>query len=159
MADTQPIQPLNPGQFNNILRELISYYEGTINSDSYASPIPVVISLDIDGVAGIKVGNLFNITGAPGEILPASFRGTNILTNNTNDKRDIAFLVKSMGHNVEGNYWTTHIEGYPFIYPTTLANKESKTSFTTPKYTPDNISSEFIKKLNILSIDKNTPSK
>jgi hypothetical protein len=118
MSSQQPIQPLNTGQFNNILRDLISYYDNTSGfKGSYASPIPVVISMDVDGVSGIKVGNLFNVTGAPGEILPASFRGLNVITNNYEDKRDIAFLVKSMGHNVEGNYWTTHIEGYPYVYP------------------------------------------
>jgi len=160
MADQQPIQPINPGQFNNILRDLISYYDGTIGfNGTYASPIPVVISLDVDGVAGIKVGNLFNITGAPGEILPASFRGVNAITNNTADKRDIAFLVKSMGHTVEGNYWITHVEGYPFVYPTNVTNREVKAPLVTPKYTPDNVTSAAIKNLNILAPYQNTLSK
>jgi hypothetical protein len=160
MAEEQPIQPLNLGQFNNILRDLISYYDHANGLDEvYASPIPVVISLDIDGVAGIKVGNLFNVTGAPGEILPASFRGINVITNNAENKRDIAFLVKSMGHSVEGNYWTTHIEGYPFVYPSNLAKKDPKKVPTPKKRTEDTVTNNAIKNLDILSPKQVSPSK
>jgi hypothetical protein len=160
MAEEQPIQPLNLGQFNNILRDLISYYDHTTGfNGTYASPIPVVISLDIDGVAGIKVGNLFNITGAPGEILPASFRGINVITNNTADKRDIAFLVKSMGHSVEGNYWTTHIEGYPYVYPTNLTKKDPKKTPTTKKYTEETVTNNAIKNADTSKPKPNTPPK
>ena len=160
MADEQVIQPLTPGQFNNTLRDLISYYEGVNNKNSaaYTSPIPVVISLDVDGIAGIKVGNLFNVTGTPGEILPASFRGVNAITGNANDKRDIAFLVKSMGHNVEGNYWTTHIEGYPFIYPTEGRDPEPKESPKTEKQTEATVTNEALKKVNEKPTPKKTPT-
>jgi hypothetical protein len=159
MADEQIIQPLSPGQFNNVLRDLISYYDGATGfSGAYASPIPVVISLDVDGVAGIKVGNLFNIKGTPGEILPASFRGINVITNNTADKRDIAFLVKSMGHTVEGNYWLTHIEGYPFVYPTNIANKELKSAPVTTNQT-STVTNEALKKSNTTPPKSNTPTK
>jgi hypothetical protein len=160
MADEQPIQPLSPGQFNNVLRDLISYYDGATGfNGAYASPIPVVISLDVDGVAGIKVGNLFNITGTPGEILPASFRGINVITNNSADRRDIAFLVKSMGHNVEGNYWTTHIEGYPFVYPSNTPNRELKSALIIEKQTDATVTNEAIKKLNIIPPTQKTQPK
>jgi hypothetical protein len=160
MADEQVIQPLSPGQFNNVLRDLISYYDGAIGfNGAYASPIPVVISLDVDGVAGIKVGNLFNVTGTPGEILPASFRGVNVITNNTADKRDIAFLVKSMGHNVEGNYWTTHIEGYPFVYPSGTQRATPKVKPIVEKQTDATVTNEAIRKINTPSPKANTSPK
>jgi hypothetical protein len=160
MSSQQPIQPLNTGQFNNILRDLISYYDSTVGfSGAYASPIPVVISLDVDGVAGIKVGNLFNITGTPGEILPASFRGVNVITNNATDKRDIAFLVKSMGHNIEGNYWTTHIEGYPFVYPSGTQRAAPKVKPIVEKQTDSTVTNAAIRNLNVIPPTQKTPPK
>jgi hypothetical protein len=82
-----------------------------------STPIPVILSLELPGIAGIKIGNIFNVTGGNNtRILPASFKGINIL-NNTKQNQDVAFLVKNISHSVEGNIWTTHIEGYPFVIP------------------------------------------
>jgi len=100
-----------PSLNNNILRDLISNWDSYNKSSdrSYSSPIPVVVSLSFLGVAGIKIGNLFDITGGKGtRILPASFKLKG---------RDVVFLVKSLSHSLNNNLWITTIEGYPFVLP------------------------------------------
>jgi hypothetical protein len=105
-----------PSLNNNILRDLIAHWDGYNKSHeySYSSPIPVVVSLSFLGIAGIKIGNLFDITGGNNtRILPASFKLKG---------RGVAFLVKSLSHSLNNNLWITTIEGYPFILPNKKVN-------------------------------------
>jgi hypothetical protein len=117
----KPTSDPNPSLHNNILRDLIATWDSynTSSDRTYASPIPVIISLRIPGIAGIKIGNLFDVTGGNGtRILPASFEGKNVLgtTNKTLGKK-MVFLVRNLSHEVSNNYWSTNIEGYPFTLP------------------------------------------
>ena len=117
-TDTNTAPSLN----NNVLRDLIAHWDSyNASSDrTYTSPIPVVISLSFLGVAGIKIGNLFDITGGNNtRILPASFKLKG---------RDVAFLVKSLSHSLNSNLWITTIEGYPFILPNKKIS-DNKTDF------------------------------
>ena len=105
-----------PSLNNNILRDLIAHWDSYNKSHeySYSSPIPVVVSLSFLGIAGIKIGNLFDITGGNNtRILPASFKLK---------ERGVAFLVKSLSHSLNNNLWITTIEGYPFILPNKKVN-------------------------------------
>jgi hypothetical protein len=106
---------------NNILRDLISYWDenNDTNIGTYATPIPVILHLEFTGISGIKIGNLFDITGGnKTRILPASFKGINVLDNNIkfNDS-NFVFIVRNLSHSVENNVWITKIEGYPFKLP------------------------------------------
>ena len=95
---------VNESSLNNMLRDSITYWDGKYKEGIYKSmPIPLTISLEFPGIAGIRIGNIFSIDGGSKDILPKSF-----------NKEDMAFLVKSIGHTVEDNYWLTRIEGYPF---------------------------------------------
>jgi hypothetical protein len=83
----------------------------------------------------MKIGNLFDITGGnKTRILPASFKGVNVLDNNIKfSDSNFVFIVKSLSHSIENNVWITKIEGYPFklpliIKPINVPNKNSPSS-------------------------------
>jgi hypothetical protein len=107
-ANIAPPPGFSPTLINNMIRDLINYYEGPLGeSTTFSGVIPVVINLELKGIAGIKIGNIFNIKGGEGDyknILPESYRNSKL-----------NFLVKTLSHSVQNNYWTTKIEGYPFI--------------------------------------------
>jgi lysozyme family protein len=100
-----------PGNFNNALRDMI----GFLSSISDASPgaaftgiIPITLSIDIDGIGGIVIGNLFKIND---NILPSGYKGMSGVG------RQLGFLVKGFNHRLENNDWITTIEAYPFLIP------------------------------------------
>jgi hypothetical protein len=100
-----------PGNYNNALRDMI----GFLSSISEASPnavftgiIPITLSIDIDGIGGVIIGNLFKIND---NILPAGYKGTSGIG------RQLGFLVKGFNHRLENNDWVTTIEAYPFLIP------------------------------------------
>ena len=62
-----------------------------------------------------------------------------------------------MGHNVEGNYWTTHIEGYPFVYPSGTQRAALKNAPVILKQTEETVTNEAIRRLNVLPSRQNTP--
>jgi len=94
---------VNFSSLNNSLRDLIAYWDSKHSNDAYQSmPMPIVVGLEFPGIAGIRIGNIFNIEGGPKNIFPASF-GNNL-----------DFLVRNIGQTIDNNIWSTKIEGYPF---------------------------------------------
>ena len=120
-----PTLPFDATVYNNMLRDLINYYDSQytdLEEIPMGGQIPVVINLELDGVAGIKIGNIFDIKGNIDpkslnyEILPLSYRGESLF-NNKNSKvgMKMKFLVKSLSQAIQNESWITRIEGYPFI--------------------------------------------
>jgi lysozyme family protein len=112
-----------PGNYNNALRDMI----GFLSSISEASPnaaftgiIPITLSIDIDGIGGIVIGNLFKIND---NILPAGYKGMSGVG------RQLGFLVKGFNHRLENNDWITTIEAYPFLIPETADIKLSNLNY------------------------------
>jgi hypothetical protein len=66
-----------------------------------AAFIPANLSLTMDGISGIVMGNAF---GVPEERLPASLRGYDGTTK-------VGFTVVGLTHTLEGNQWLTKIRG------------------------------------------------
>lgn len=88
---------------NNSLRDLIVYWDSKYDKNAYKSmPIPIVVGLEFLGIAGIRIGNIFNVEGGSKNILPASFGN------------DFDFLVRNIGQTIDNNTWNVKIEGYPF---------------------------------------------
>lgn len=86
----------------------VSYYLNRLRTSkgeeekTKAAPfIPANLSLSIDGISGILMGNVFTI---PENRLPASLRGTNLVTK-------VGFTVVGLTQTLEGNEWTTKIRG------------------------------------------------
>lgn len=63
--------------------------------------IPANLSLTIDGISGIVMGNAFTI---PENRLPISLRGTG-------DTTKVGFVVVGLTHTIENNQWLTKIRG------------------------------------------------
>ncbi len=112
-----------PGNYNNVLRDMI----GFLSSISDASPnaaftgiIPITLSIDMDGIGGIVIGNLFKIND---NILPAGYKGTSGVG------RQLGFLVKGFNHRLENSDWVTTIEAYPFLIPEPAEIKSSSLTY------------------------------
>lgn len=94
---------INLNSLNNSLRDLMSYWDSEHSDQSYKSmPIPLTIGIEFGGIAGIRIGNIFNIDGGAKDIIPESFG------------KNFNFLVRNISQVVDNNYWTIKIEGYPF---------------------------------------------
>ena len=75
------------------------------NNITVAAPfIPANLSLTIDGISGIIMGNAFTI---PEDRLPLSLRGQGGTDKNTK----VGFVVVGLTHTLEGNQWLTKIRG------------------------------------------------
>lgn len=102
--DNIAVNNVNISALNNLLRDLIIYWDNKHPKEAYKStPLPIIIGLEFPGIAGIRIGNIFNVEGGPKNILPASFVEGNL-----------DFLIRNISHNINNNIWTSRIEGYPF---------------------------------------------
>lgn len=101
-SNNESTNNVNLSALNNSLRDLIQYWDSKYDNESNKSmPIPITIGIELPGIAGIRIGNIFNIEGGAKPILPNSFSNMN-------------FLVKSISNSLNDNLWVTKIEGYPF---------------------------------------------
>ena len=98
----------NSADYQNALRDMFGYFNALPQDQQvFSGIIPVILSMDIDGIGGIVIGNLFKINE---EILPSGYKTENL-------GRKLGFLVKSFSHKVENNDWITTIEAYPYLIP------------------------------------------
>ena len=86
----------------------ISYYLNRLriskaeDKDTQSAPfIPANLSINIDGISGILMGNAFTI---PSNRLPASLRGTAL-------EPKVGFVVVGLTQTLQNNEWTTRIRG------------------------------------------------
>jgi len=102
--------PYTPGNYSNALRDILGYFSALEknSSQAFTGIIPVALSIDIDGIGGVVIGNLFKIND---DVLPAGYKGT------FGVGRQLGFLVKGFNQKVENNDWVTTIEAYPFLIP------------------------------------------
>lgn len=85
--------------YNNTLHDLISFLKASDEGrSSFSSILPTVVSLEMDGISGIVIGNLFSINK---QLLPDSYTG-------------LDYVVKKIKQSIQTNTWTTTIEAYPF---------------------------------------------
>lgn len=86
--------------------------------------IPANLSLTMDGISGILMGNAFTI---PEQRLPASLRGSDGVTK-------VGFTVVGLSHILEGNQWLTKIRGQM------IKIRETVTPTKTATVTGENVS-------------------
>jgi len=105
-----PSNPYTPGNYSNALRDILGYFSALEknSSQAFTGIIPVALSIDMDGIGGVVIGNLFRIND---DVLPAGYKGT------FGVGRKLGFLVKGFNQKVENNDWVTTIEAYPFLIP------------------------------------------
>jgi GH24 family phage-related lysozyme (muramidase) len=78
--------------------------KSTDNITLGAPIIPANLSLTLDGISGIVMGNAFTI---PENRLPASLRGAGGLSKNAK----VGFVVVGLTHTIQNNEWLTQIRG------------------------------------------------
>jgi len=94
------------GNYSNSLKDIINYYKDISNSKiKNKSIIPTSLSIEMDGIGGIIIGNLFRI---PDDILPKGYKG-----NNAGSK--LGYIVTRMGHSLQNNDWITRLEAQMVI--------------------------------------------
>jgi len=93
-------------KYANALKDIIQYDRSIIKDESKnKSIIPTKLSLEMDGIGGIIIGNIFRMNE---DILPNGYKGGNGVG------ADIGFVVNEIGASVNGNDWVTKI-GAQFI--------------------------------------------
>lgn len=73
--------------------------------NNFKAIIPTELSLTIDGIGGLVIGNLFQINQ---DIVPKGYRSSM-------SGRLLAYIVVKLNHTLSGNDWTTEIGAYPII--------------------------------------------
>jgi hypothetical protein len=73
--------------------------------NKFKTIIPTELTITLDGIGGIIIGNLFKINQ---DIVPKGYRNV--------PGRDIAYIVTKLGHQISGNDWTTELSAYPIVF-------------------------------------------
>jgi len=89
-------------EYYSALRDIINFYKGFVNvNNKNRAIIPTKLSLEIDGIGGMIIGNIFRI---PDEILPKGYKGDDGIG------AKIGFVVTKLGHSIQNNDWITKID-------------------------------------------------
>jgi hypothetical protein len=92
-------------------RDFLSVLDRYDPQNAYKSIIPTELTVTLDGIGGIIIGNLFQINE---DIIPKGYKSVS--------NRKIGYIVTNIGHNIQGNDWTTTLQAYPIILETAPAN-------------------------------------
>lgn len=85
--------------------------------ESSQALIPLKLSLEMEGISGILIGQRF---GIPGRILPSSYRSKNGLPK-------MGFVVTEVSHNIDAGKWRTKVSGLMFMMESqTLADMQER---------------------------------
>ena len=92
-------------KYANALKDIINYFTsiGASNAKNRAI-IPTKLSLTMDGIGGMVIGNMFKIND---DILPAGYKGG---TGPKDVGSKIGYVVTGLGHKVSNNDWTTQVD-------------------------------------------------
>jgi hypothetical protein len=117
-------------KYSNALKDIINFWKTYVKNDNKnRSLIPTKLSLELDGIGGIVIGNLFRI---PEELLPRGYKGDGA------GPAKIGYIVTGLGHSLQSNDWKTNIDAQFIILDTNL--EESVLTYLINTYT----SSKFI---------------
>jgi hypothetical protein len=89
-------------KYSNALKDMIKFFKNNFaDNNKNRGIIPTKLSLTIDGIGGMIIGNMFRI---PNRLLPKGYKGED----KTGAK--IGFLVTGLKHSIQSNDWNTTIE-------------------------------------------------
>jgi hypothetical protein len=90
------------GKYSNALKDIIAYFKSLFKDDNKnRNIIPTKISIELDGIGGIVIGNLFKI---PEELMPRGYKGDGA------GPVKLGYTVNGLGHTISGNDWKTKID-------------------------------------------------
>jgi hypothetical protein len=93
--------------YSNALKDIINFYKSFVNNNNKnRAIIPTKLSLTLDGIGGVVIGNIFKI---PDDLLPRGYRGGG------NVGRKLGYTVTGLGHSIRDNDWLTNIEAQTII--------------------------------------------
>ena len=89
-------------KYSNALRDMIRFFKNNYaDNNKNRGIIPTKLSLTIDGIGGMIIGNMFRI---PDRLLPKGYKGEDKIG------AKIGFLVTGLKHSIQNNDWNTTIE-------------------------------------------------
>lgn len=96
-------------KYKNALKDIITFFKALGASKTKNKAIlPTVLSLTMDGIGGIIIGNLFKINS---DVLPKGYK--NLDSNGIGSK--LGYIVTGIGHSIKGNDWTTSLEAQTIV--------------------------------------------
>jgi hypothetical protein len=97
--------------------------------NTFKAIIPTELSVELDGIGGIVIGNIFTINQ---DIVPKGYQSVS--------GRQLGYLVGKLGHSVSNNDWVTNIQAYPIILETSVTDPVWK-KWNNQEYTnsPNNV--------------------
>ena len=93
------------GGLNFAYRDFLALLDKFDPENRFKTIIPTELSLTLDGIGGIIIGNLFKINQ---DIVPRGYR-------NIGDRK-LAYIVTRLSHQLSENDWTTEIGAYPIVF-------------------------------------------
>jgi hypothetical protein len=91
------------GKYQNALKDLINFFKAISTSRTKNKAIiPTKVSLVMDGIGGIVIGNLFKL---PPDVLPKGYRG-----GENGEGHKIGYAVTGLGHSIQNNDWITNVD-------------------------------------------------
>ena len=104
-------------KYANALKDIIQYIKSLTGDDNKnRAIIPTKLSMEIDGIGGLIIGNIFRI---PDELLPRGYKGTG--TGNPGPTK-MAYVVTGIGHSIQNNDWKTHLDAQVILLDSPKGN-------------------------------------
>lgn len=85
-------------------RDFLSNLDRFDPRNRFKTIIPTELTITLDGIGGIIIGNLFKINQ---DIIPKGYKNV--------PGRDVAYITTRLGHQISGNDWTTELSAYPIV--------------------------------------------
>jgi hypothetical protein len=107
----------------NSLRDLINLFQTYERGDaSNRAILPTKLSIEMDGIGGIIIGNIFKISN---DVIPQGYQGT--------IGANLAYVVLGIGHSIQNNDWVTRIDAQFIILDSPQGTKLTpKATFAFP---------------------------
>jgi hypothetical protein len=108
-------------KYSSALRDIINNFTTLLKDDNKnRGIIPTKLSLTVDGIGGLIIGNIFKI---PEDLTPRGYKGIGA------GPTKLAYVITGLGHSVKDNDWVTNIEAQ-FIILDEPKGKKTTTSQT-----------------------------
>ena len=88
-------------EYNNALKDLINFIKSVAKSKTNGKAIiPTNLSIDMDGLGGLIIGNIFKISE---DLLPKGYKGSDM-------GAKVGYVINGLGHTVGDSDWVTKID-------------------------------------------------
>jgi hypothetical protein len=104
------------GGLDFAFRDFLSNLDRFDPRNEFKTIIPTELSITLDGLGGLIIGNIFKINQ---DIVPRGYKSTG--------GRDMAYIVTKLGHKISNNDWVTELNAFPIVFENSKAvNVQSK---------------------------------